>query len=335
MQIPIQRYFRVLVVGEEHAPVADIIEKELGFPAVTVGPDQAREAIHNGADLCAIVVGRDDASFVLAARHERGFEMPVFLVTERNTDVFHAPYLHEMRGVLIAGLESRDFYKKTFLTCVEEYVQGLLTPFFGKLLEYDYDGNRSWACPGHQGGQMFKRHPVGRLFFEHMGENIFRDDICNAMVSLGDLLIREGPALAAQQEAANIFGADRTYFMLNGTSSSNKAVNTGLLRDGDIVLFDRNNHKSNHQGALMLAGAIPIYLETDRNGFGMVGPIDWAALDEEAIRAKIRAHPLVKGGGAAERDRPIRVAIIEQCTYDGTIYSARKIVEKIGHLCEY
>ena len=140
MQIPIQRYFRVLVVGEEHAPVADIIEKELGFPAVTVGPDQAREAIHNGADLCAIVVGRDDASFVLAARHERGFEMPVFLVTERNTDVFHAPYLHEMRGVLIAGLESRDFYKKTFLTCVEEYVQGLLTPFFGKLLEYDYDG---------------------------------------------------------------------------------------------------------------------------------------------------------------------------------------------------
>ena len=335
MQIPIQRYFQVLVVGEEYAPVAEIIEKELGFRAVTVGADQASEAIHNGADLCAIVVGRSDASLVLAARHERGFEMPVFLVSERSADVFHAPYLQDVRGVLVAGLESRDFYKKTFLTSVEEYVQGLLTPFFGKLLEYDYDGNRSWACPGHQGGQMFKRHPVGRLFFEHMGENIFRDDICNAMVSLGDLLIREGPALSAQQEAARIFGADRTYFMLNGTSSSNKAVNTGLLRDGDIVLFDRNNHKSNHQGALMIAGAIPIYLETDRNGFGMVGPIDWAALDEKAIRAKIAAHPLLKGSGAAERERPIRVAIIEQCTYDGTIYNARKIVEKIGHLCEY
>ncbi|PYP94170.1 MAG: hypothetical protein DMD34_09515, partial [Gemmatimonadetes bacterium] len=193
MQIPIQRHFRVLVVGDEHAPVADIIEKELGLRTVTVAADDAVETLHEGADLCALVVGRSNASDVIAARKERGFEMPVFLVSERDAEVFHAPYLQDVRGVLVAGLESREFYKKTFLKSVEEYVQKLLTPFFGKLLEYDYDGNRSWACPGHQGGQMFKRHPVGRLFFEHMGENVFRDDICNAMVSLGDLLIREGP----------------------------------------------------------------------------------------------------------------------------------------------
>jgi ornithine decarboxylase len=123
--------------------------------------------------------------------------------------------------------------------------------------------------------------------------------------------------------------------VLNGTSASNKAVNTGLLRDGDVVLFDRNNHKSNHQGALMIAGAIPIYLETDRNGFGMVGPIDWSALDETTIRARIAAHPLLRGTGAAERPRPIRAAIIEQCTYDGTVYNARLILEKLGRLCEY
>lgn len=335
MQIPIQDYFRVLVVGKENSVIAEIVEQELGFRAASVGAEEGREAIHEGADLCAIVVGRSDAELVLAARRERGFAMPVFLVSDRSAEVFSAPYLQDVKGVLVAGLESRDFYKKTFLTAVEEYVQSLLTPFFGKLLQYDFDGNRSWACPGHQGGQMFKRHPVGRLFFEHMGENVFRDDICNAMVSLGDLLIREGPALTAQQEAARIFGADRTYFVLNGTSASNKAVNTALLRDGDVVLFDRNNHKSNHQGALMLAGAIPIYLETDRNGFGMVGPIDWAALDERAIRAKIAAHPLLRGSDAAKRERPIRAAIIEQCTYDGTVYNARKIVDKIGHLCEY
>jgi ornithine decarboxylase len=335
VQIPIERYFRVLVVGRDHAPIAAILEEELGLRVTTVDAEDAEEAIREGADLCAIVVGRSDASSVLAARSERGFEMPVFLVSERSAEVFEDAYLQEVKGVLVPGLESREFYKRTFLTAAEEYAESLLTPFFGKLLEYDYDGNRSWACPGHQGGQMFKRHPVGRLFFEHMGENVFRDDICNAMVSLGDLLIREGPALAAQQEAARIFGADRTYFVLNGTSSSNKAVNTALLRDGDIVLFDRNNHKSNHQGALMMAGAIPIYLEADRNGFGMVGPIDWAALDEQAIRAKIAAHPLLAGSDAAKRERPIRVAIIEQCTYDGTVYNARKIVDKIGHLCEY
>src|ERR1043166_5048794 len=113
MQIPIQRYFRVLVVGQQHAPVAGIIEEELGFKAVTVPADQAREAIHGGADLCAIVVGQSDAPLVLAARHDQGFEMPVFLFSERSADVFHAPYLQDVKGVLVAGLESREFYKKT------------------------------------------------------------------------------------------------------------------------------------------------------------------------------------------------------------------------------
>lgn len=168
-----------------------------------------------------------------------------------------------------------------------------------------------------------------------MGENVFRDDICNAMVALGDLLIHEGPALAAQRSAAKVFQSDRTYFVLNGTSSSNKVVNTSLLRSKDIVLFDRNNHKSNHHGALLMAGAIPIYLETDRNGFGMVGPIDWSAFDEASIRDKLKHHPRLAGTDAWKRERPIRVAIIEQCTYDGTVYNARKVLEKIGHLCQY
>src|SRR4029079_12476971 len=168
-------------------------------------------------------------------------------------------FLKSLDGVFIAALETRDFYKKRLVAAVEKYASSLMTPFFGTLMRSDFAANRTWACPGHQGGQMFMRHPVGRLFYEHMGENIFRDDICNAMISLGDLLIHEGPALTAQQSAAKIFGADRTYFILNGTSSSNKIVNTALLRRNDIVLFDRNNHKSNHHGALFIAGAIPIY----------------------------------------------------------------------------
>ena len=271
----------------------------------------------------------------MKTRDERGLRMPIFLISRRKEETFLAPYLKSLHGVVIADLESRDFYEKRLKAAIESYAESLLTPFFGALMQYDYDANRSWACPGHQGGQMFMRHPVGRLFFEHMGENIFRDDICNAMVSLGDLLIHEGPALKAQQAAARTFGSDRTYFVLNGTSSSNKVVNTALLSSKDIVLFDRNNHKSNHHGALFIAGAIPVYLQADRNGFGMVGPIDWAAFDEENIRAKLKSHPRLKGTDAWKRERPIRVAIVEQCTYDGTVYNARKVLEKIGHLCEY
>jgi ornithine decarboxylase len=332
---PISEYFRILVVGHDYKPIADLIEAKLGFRTTLCNSEETAAVIHGGADIAAIVVGRGDVAAAVEARGERGFAMPIFLLSKREDENFEEPYLKELDGVFIADLETREFYRKRLTASIEKYVASLMTPFFGALMRYDFDANRTWACPGHQGGQMFMHHPVGRLFYAHMGENVFRDDICNAMVSLGDLLIHEGPALAAQQQAAKVFGADRTYFVLNGTSSSNKVVNTALLRSKDVVLFDRNNHKSNHHGALFVAGAIPVYLETDRNGFGMVGPIDWSAFDEKNIREKLKNHPRLKGTDAWKKERPIRVAIIEQCTYDGTVYNAAKVLEKIGHLCQY
>jgi len=192
-----------------------------------------------------------------------------------------------------------------------------------------------WTCPGHQGGEFYRRSPAGRLFVEHLGEAVFRNDIDNSVPELGDLLTHVGPALAAQMEAAKVFGADRTYFILNGTSTSNKVVTSAMLKRGDLVLFDRNNHKSNHQGALMLAGAIPIYVETDRNPQGLIGPIDFDALDENRLREQIRNHPLVTDKDAWKRERPFRMAIVEQCSYDGTIYNAGSLIKRIGHLCDY
>ncbi|MFC3814073.1 ornithine decarboxylase [Lysobacter sp. GCM10012299] len=335
MSIPLERFFRILVVGEPTGVVAQVIEEELHFAVTSIDVEQIPQAVRGGADLGAIIVSRDGAQAVVDARDERGLRMPIFMISGRDDEALDEPFLKALDGVLIADLETREFYEKRLVASIERYAQSLRTPFFGELMKYDYAANRTWACPGHLGGQMFMRHPVGRVFYEHMGENVFRDDICNAMVGLGDLLIHEGPALAAQRGASKVFQSDRTYFVLNGTSSSNKVVNTSLLRSKDIVLFDRNNHKSNHHGALLMAGAIPIYLETDRNGFGMVGPIDWSAFDEASIRDKLKHHPRLAGTDAWKRERPIRVAIIEQCTYDGTVYNARKVLEKIGHLCEY
>ncbi|HSS87162.1 MAG TPA: amino acid decarboxylase, partial [Reyranella sp.] len=205
----------------------------------------------------------------------------------------------------------------------------------GALVDYAEEGNQLWTCPGHNGGVFYSRSPIGRVFMEHLGEAVFRDDLDNSVLELGDLLVHEGPALRAQQEAAAIFGAEKTYFVLNGTSSSNKIVLSALVAEGDLVLFDRNNHKAAHHGALFIGGGIPIYLETDRNAHGLIGPIFHEAFDEAAIRAKIRCHPLVADKEAWRRPRPFRVAVIEQCTYDGTIYDARLIVEKIGPLCDY
>src|SRR4026208_225813 len=161
-------------------------------------------------------------------------------------------------------------------------------------MAYDGEANIAFDCPGHQGGQFYRKSPAGQLFFKHFGESIFRNDLCNADVDLGDLLIHEGPAVEAQRHAAKVFGADKTYFVLNGTSTSNKVVTNALLRRGDLVLFDRNNHKSLHQGALVMAGAIPIFLPTSRNAFGMIGAVDWDAWDEDYLRERIKSNPLGK-----------------------------------------
>jgi ornithine decarboxylase/arginine decarboxylase len=123
--------------------------------------------------------------------------------------------------------------------------------------------------------------------------------------------------------------------VLNGTSASNKIALSALIADGDLVLFDRNNHKAAHHGALLLAGGIPVYLPTDRNAHGLIGPMEAASLDEKKIREAIRNHPLVTDKDAWRRERPFRAAVIEQCTYDGTIYSAQEILARIGTLCDY
>ena len=97
------------------------------------------------------------------------------------------------------------------------------------------------------------------------------------------------------------------------------------------MLFDRNNHKSNHHGALIQAGATPIYLETARNPFGFIGGIDSHCFEEDYLKSLIKEVAPEK----LNQKRPFRLAVIQLGTYDGTIYNARQVVDKIGHLCDY
>jgi ornithine decarboxylase len=274
-------------------------------------------------------------SLIRTIRQDRGLDTPIYLISElKGVESLSLAPMGEVTGYIYLDHETPAFSAKETIFALERYAASLKPPFFGALMDYDYEGNQMWTCPGHQGGAFYRRSPAGRLFVEHMGEAVFRNDIDNSVPELGDLLTHVGPALAAQKAAAKVFGADRTYFILNGTSTSNKVVTAALLKRGDLVLFDRNNHKSNHQGALQLAGAIPIYVETDRNPQGLIGPIDYGALDERKLREQIRTHPLVTDKEAWQRERPFRLAIIEQCSYDGTIYNAGRLIERIGHLCD-
>ncbi|EEJ1822040.1 ornithine decarboxylase [Salmonella enterica] len=274
-------------------------------------------------DVAAVVITTADSrSGILALLKRTGFHLPVFMLADEPVS---APV-----GVtaVICG-NAQEWLELENAAC--RYEAELLPPFYDTLTQYVDMGNSTFACPGHQHGEFFRKHPAGRHFYDFFGENLFRADMCNADVKLGDLLIHEGSAKHAQKFAAKVFNADKTYFVLNGTSAANKVVTNALLTRGDLVLFDRNNHKSNHHGALIQAGATPVYLEAARNPFGFIGGIDAHCFDETYLRDQIRdVMP-----ESADASRPFRLAIIQLGTYDGTIYNARQVVDKIGHLCDY
>ncbi|HVI88712.1 MAG TPA: Orn/Lys/Arg decarboxylase N-terminal domain-containing protein, partial [Dongiaceae bacterium] len=278
----------------------------------------------------------DEARAFVSFLQDRGLEVPVFLLVRKHVlEEIPVDILGRITGFVFLAEDTPEFIARNLVSHLRQYAESLKTPFFGAMVDYAEQGNQVWTCPGHNGGVFYQKSPIGRVFVEHLGEAVFRNDLDNSVVELGDLLVHEGPALAAQKAAARIFGAERTYFVLNGTSTSNKIALSALVAPGDLVLFDRNNHKAAHHGALLLGGGIPIYLETDRNAQGLIGPIDYDALDEAHIREQIRRHPLVKDPELWRRPRPFRVGIVEQCTYDGTIYSAEVLLEKLGPLCDY
>ncbi|CAM6485012.1 Arginine/lysine/ornithine decarboxylase [Leclercia adecarboxylata] len=274
-------------------------------------------------DVAAVVITvADSHSGILALLKRTGFNLPVFMFSPQPVEI--------PAGVdgVIDG-KAQEWLELEAAAC--RYEENLLPPFFDTLSQYVAMDNSTFACPGHQHGAFFKKHPAGRQFYDFFGENVFRADMCNADVKLGDLLIHEGSAKHAQKFAAKVFNADKTYFVLNGTSAANKVVTNALLTRGDLVLFDRNNHKSNHHGALIQAGATPVYLEAARNPFGFIGGIDDRCFDETYLRELIREVAPEK----AREARPFRLAVIQLGTYDGTIYNARQVIDKIGQLCDY
>ncbi|EOU9610406.1 ornithine decarboxylase [Cronobacter dublinensis] len=274
-------------------------------------------------DVAAVVLSVPDTrSGILALLARTGFNLPVFV------------YLQEGETCALPVSGTLTGSAQEFLaleTAALAYEENLLPPFFDTLTQYVEMQNSTFACPGHQHGEFFRKHPAGRQFYDFFGENVFRADMCNADVKLGDLLIHEGSAKHAQKFAAKVFHADKTYFVLNGTSAANKVVTNALLTQGDLVLFDRNNHKSNHHGALIQAGATPVYLEAARNPFGFIGGIDERCFEEDYLRALIAEV----APSRAQETRPFRLAVIQLGTYDGTVYNARQVVDKIGHLCDY
>jgi arginine/lysine/ornithine decarboxylase len=190
----------------------------------------------------------------------------------------------------------------------------VLPPFFGKLASFADVHEYSWHTPGHTGGTAFMKTAVGRAFLGFYGEQMLRSDLSVSVGSLGSLNDHSGPIAEAERYAAEVFGADQTLFSIGGSSASNEIILHSAVADGDVVLVDRNCHKSLNY-ALNMSGAIPVYLRPRRNPRGLIGPVPAAELEPDAVQRKLQESPLLKG----KVRKPV-LAVLTNSTYDGLCY---------------
>ena len=128
-----------------------------------------------------------------------------------------------------------------------------------------------------------------------------------------------------------MYGSDRCFFVLGGTSASNRIAISALVSEGDLILFDRNNHKSASQAALAAAGGLPVYLASERNESGIIGGLTEETLDPVRLRKKAA----MLSPAAGKKQRPYRLACLQLSTYDGLFLNARELLRRIGSLCDY
>jgi len=258
----------------------------------------------------------------------RNADIPIYLYGETRTSQ-HIPndVLRELHGFIHMFEDTPEFVARHIIREAKAYLDGLAPPFFRALTHYAADGSYSWHCPGHSGGVAFLKSPVGQMFHQFFGENLLRADVCNSVDELGQLLDHTGPVAASERNAARIFNADHLFFVTNGTSTSNKIVWHSTVAPGDVVVVDRNCHKSILH-AIMMTGAVPVFLTPTRNHYGIIGPIPLEEFRIDNIRRKIEANPFVRG----KNEKP-RILTITQSTYDGISYNVETIKKMLdGHL---
>ena len=254
-------------------------------------------------------------------------EIPIYIYGETRTSQ-HIPndVLRELHGFIHMFEDTPEFVARHIIREAKSYLDSLAPPFFKALMDYAQDGSYSWHCPGHSGGVAFLKSPVGQMFHQFFGENMLRADVCNSVEELGQLLDHTGPIAASERNAARIFNADHCFFVTNGTSTSNKMVWHHAVAPGDVVVVDRNCHKSILH-AIIMTGAVPVFLRPTRNHYGIIGPIPQSEFTREAIQRKIAKNPLLKGVDA-KKVKP-RILTLTQSTYDGVLYNTETIKAKL------
>jgi arginine decarboxylase len=264
----------------------------------------------------------EQAQALLGKLRERHPNIPVFMTADRklvrgSMTIEVAEMVDEFVWLLE---DTADFVAGRVMAAIERYRAQLLPPYARALALYSQLREHSWSAPGHQGGIAFTKLPAGRAFFDFLGENVFRIDMGIERGALGSLLDHTGVVAESEKYAARVFGAHRSYSGVVGTSGSNRSIMQACMKQDDLVVLDRNCHKSIEQG-LMLTGARPVYLLPTRNRYGIIGPIPPSEMAPEAIQAKAKAGALTR---AVTTKKPV-YAVVTNSTYDGLCYNSARV----------
>jgi arginine decarboxylase len=263
-----------------------------------------------------------EAAALLRKLRERQPKVPVFVTADRKLVKGSITIeVAEMVDEFVWLLEdTADFVAGRVMAAIERYRSQLLPPYARALALYSQLREHSWSAPGHQGGIAFTKLPAGRAFFDFLGENVFRIDMGIERGALGSLLDHTGVVAESEKYAARVFGAHRSYSGVVGTSGSNRSIMQACMKEGDLVVLDRNCHKSIEQG-LMLTGARPVYMLPTRNRYGIIGPIPPKEMLPATIRAKAKTSPLTR---KIAGQKPV-YAVVTNSTYDGLCYNSVRV----------
>ncbi|GAB7081085.1 Orn/Lys/Arg family decarboxylase [Megalodesulfovibrio paquesii] len=310
--------------------VQDLIRRDVRVLQALRAKDALDELAANPAIDCVLLdwaLAEGPGSWaVLEAVRARSLDRPVFLLTDQiSAAAIPGSALARTDGFIVMLEDTTGFISGRVVAAIMRYRAGVLPPMFKALVEYSQAFEYSWHTPGHTGGTAFLKSPAGRAYFEFFGESLLRSDLSISVEELGSLLDHSGPIGEGERNAARVFGAHQTYFVTNGSSTSNRVILMASVTRDQVALCDRNCHKS-VEHAMTMSGAIPTYLIPSRNGLGIIGPIPPKRLTKEALRAAVAENPMVtKGVDPA----PVH-AVITNSTYDGLCYNVAHVETLLG-----
>ncbi len=312
-------------IGDEGYEVVRTSTPEDGLSLVTSDPSYSAILLDWDLEGNSQFEERAALDIIRGVRH-RNKKVPIFLIADR-TLVSELPLevIKQVHEYIHLFGDTPAFIASRLDTAIERYHEQLLPPYFRELLKYNDQSAYSWDAPGHMGGVAFLKHPVGQEFHRFFGENLLRSDLGISSAPLGSWLDHIGPPGDSERNAARIFGADWTFYVLGGSSTSNQIIGHGVIAQDDIVLADANCHKSICH-SLTVTGARPVYFKPTRNGYGMIGLVPLKRFSPKNVQKLIARSPFAAGA----RSQEPTYAVVTNSTYDGLCYNVDQVVEQLA-----